>query len=160
MKKLYTMSVLCMAAFMTGCTEQVDTSARYVFEDETIRSYLEKHEQYSEYVKLLDVVPMSLQSQSTLGQLLAARGHYTCFAPTNDAIADYLQSLVEDGIIEAPSWDAFPSQEKLDSVRRVVVHSSIIDGGDFTTYNSWDFPQENNGEFPRTNLDDRKLTVR
>ena len=43
MKTLYTMSVLCMAAFMTGCTEQVDTSARYVFEDETIRSYLEKH---------------------------------------------------------------------------------------------------------------------
>lgn len=160
MKKFYTMSVLCMAAFMTGCTEQVDTSARYVFEDETIRSYLEKHEQYSEYVKLLDVVPVSLQSQSTLGQLLAARGHYTCFAPTNDAIADYLQSLVEDGIIEAPSWDAFPSQEKLDSVRRVVVHSSIIDGGDFTTYNSWDFPQENNGEFPLTNLNDRKLTVR
>ena len=94
MKNFYKFAVLGATMLLMGCSEEVDTSARYVFADETIKSYLEKHEHYSEYVKLLDMVPVSRQSQSTLGQLLAARGHYTCFAPTNDAITAYLQSLV------------------------------------------------------------------
>ena len=35
---------------LAGCKENVDTSARYVFKEETIMSYLKKHEAYSEYV--------------------------------------------------------------------------------------------------------------
>ena len=89
MKNFYKFAVLGATMLLMGCNEEVDTSARYVFADETIKSYLEKHEQYSEYVKLLDMVPVSRQSQSTLGQLLAARGHYTCFAPTNDAMQEF-----------------------------------------------------------------------
>lgn len=151
---------LSLMALMSGCTEDVDTTARYVFSDETVMSYLQKHEQYSEYVNLLNAVPVSARSGSTLGQLLAARGNYTVFAPTNDAIDKYLQGLVEEGLLESPSWDAFPSEEKLDSVRKVVVYSSVIDGADVTTYNTWDFPKDNNGEFALSNLSDRKLTVR
>lgn len=160
MRKFILPAILVLVALMSGCKENVDTSARYVFTEETIMSYLQKHEQYSEYVKLLDAVPVGLRSESSLGQLLAARGHFTVFAPTNEAIADYLQSLVDDGLLESPSWDAFPSQEKLDSVRKVVAYSSVIDGGDVTTYSTWDFPQDNNGEFPLSNLNDRKLTAR
>ncbi len=155
-------SLAVAAAVLWSCTEEVDTSTRYVFKEETIISYLSKQEQYSEYVKLLALVPVSEMSSSTVGQLLSARGNYTCFAPTNDAIQTYLEGLVEDGLITAPNWDleSFPSQHKLDSVRAAVVLNSVIDGGDETQYGTWDFPQESNGEFPLTNMCDRRVTVR
>ena len=55
MKNFYKFAVLGATMLLMGCNEEVDTSARYVFADETIKSYLEKHEHYSEYVKLLDL---------------------------------------------------------------------------------------------------------
>ncbi len=58
-----------------ACKEEIDTSARYVFKYDTVMSYLRKHQAYDEYVKLLDVVPISRLSESTVAKLLAARGH-------------------------------------------------------------------------------------
>ena len=66
---------------LTACKENVDDSARYVFKHDTILSYLKKHEDYSQYAALLAEVNVSPMSQSTVAQLLAARGHYTIFAP-------------------------------------------------------------------------------
>lgn len=80
------------ALWLTGCQENVDTSNRYVFTKQTIVSYLQKHEVYSEYLDLLGKVKVSPKSNSTVRQLLTARGSYTCFAPTNEAIANYLDS--------------------------------------------------------------------
>ena len=74
-----------------GCKENVDESARYVFNEQTIISYMEKHpETYSEYLDVLRNTNVSEISQSTVYQLLTARGHYTVFAPTNEAIYNYL----------------------------------------------------------------------
>jgi len=158
--------LLCVCAAWTCCTEDLNTSARYVFKDHTIVSYLEAHEdQYGEYISLLRQVPVSVRSQSTLYQLLTARGNYTCFAPTNEAIHNYLQQLVDDGLISTPSWDAFrafPDSTKLDSIRAVIVKNSIIDGGDYESqrYYYSDFTSyTNNGELALANLCDHKLTV-
>lgn len=143
-----------------SCKENIDMSDRYVFKDETIVSYLQKHEQYSEYVKLLFTVPISTQSASTVGQLMNARGNYTCFAPTNEAIQIYLDSLVTLGLINEPSWDAFTDPRKLDSIQKVIVYNSIIDGGDdISAYETSSFPTENGGEFTLPNMYDRKLNV-
>ena len=86
--KLYL--TLCLLPMLLCCTENIDTSARYVFTDETAISYLEKHSQFSEYVNLLHLVPVSSVTETTLSQLLGARGHYTVFAPTNEAIQAYI----------------------------------------------------------------------
>jgi uncharacterized surface protein with fasciclin (FAS1) repeats len=51
---------------------------------------LEKHEEYSEYVDLMNKVKVSEMSESCVAQLMSARGHYTVFAPTNEAIHNYL----------------------------------------------------------------------
>ena len=145
-----------------GCTETIDTSARYVFTEETILSYLEKHEAYSTYVDLLRKVDVSKISGSKVSQLLSARGVFTVFAPTNDAIQEYLETLVEEGLITEPSWDAFPSQQKLDSIRKVIVFNSIINGGDEPDafYYTYDFPDKSGDEFILANLNDEKLSVR
>ena len=126
-------------------------------------TYLQKHDSYSEYVKLLNVTPISIRSKSTVGELLSARGHYTVFAPTNEAIELYLQKLCEKepDLLKEPSWDAFYSEHKRDSIRRVVVCNSIIDSGDNEeAYAVNKFPLETGTEFPLNNMNDRKLSVR
>lgn len=166
MRRLSNMLKLCLAtvsiACLWNCKENIDTSARYVFKEETILSYLEKHPTYSSYVDILRQVNVSKRSSSTISQLLSARGVYTVFAPNNEAIQKYLESLVEEGLISEPSWDAFPSKHKLDSIREVIVYNSIIDSGDelnafFYTTN---FPEKSGDEFSLGTLNDKKLSVK
>ena len=162
MRRLFNTLLLCLAAgCVWNCTESIDTSARYVFKEETIMSYLEKHPAYSSYVDVLRKVNISKRSDSKVSQLLSARGVYTVFAPNNEAIQKYLEDLVEEELIPEPSWDAFPSEHKADSIRKVIVFNSIIDGGDeldafFYTSN---FPEDKD-EFILGTLNDKKLSVR
>ena len=162
MRRLSNILKFCLfAAVIWGCKESVDTSARYVFKEDTVLSYLEKHPTYSSYVDILKQVNISRMSDSKVSQLLSARGVYTVFAPTNDAIQEYLEYLVEDGLISEPSWDAFPSEHKADSIRKVIVYNSIIDGGDERDafYYTTNFPQDKD-EFVLGCLNDKKLSVR
>lgn len=154
------LGVLCYS-----CSEDIDTSARYVFTEETIASYLEKRPQYSQYVQLMKQVQVSPRSATTVFQLMSARGNYTCFAPNNEAVDAYLDSLYAREIISAPSWDAFPDSVTLDSIRKVIVHNSIMDGGDIdysgkrVFFETYDFPTNNNEEFATNTMGDRKLTI-
>ena len=50
---------------------------------------------------------MSPRSESSVYQLMAARGNYTCFAYTNETIREYLQTVVEEGLIDEPTWESF-----------------------------------------------------
>ena len=152
---------LCLGVvtLLTACHEDIDTSARYVFTERTIASYLDDHAQFSEYVRLLKEQPVSDVSKTTVYQLMTAYGYYTCFAPTNDAIQMYLDSLVIKGIIPEASWDAFPSERAKDSVRAVIVLNSILDGTkQERTYISAEFPKTNE-EFAINTMADRKISV-
>ena len=164
MRKLI-LSLTTLFFIMCSCTEDIDTSARYVFTEYTIASYLEAHPDYSQYLELTKLVPVSGRSRSSVYQLLTARGNYTCFALTNKAIDAYLQSLVEQGLISEPSWDAFTDERKLDSVRKVVVQNTVIDGGDMESQRytidviTTIANGKTNAEFPLPNIYDHKLTV-
>ena len=153
--------LLCLAlvAMTTACTETIDTSARYVFTERTIASYLEDHSQYSEYVRLLKEQRVSTVSETTVYQLMTAYGYYTCFAPTNDAIQLFLDSLVIKGVIPEASWDAFPDERTKDSIRTVLVLNSILDGTkQMTKYLTAEFPKTNE-EFGVNTMADRKISV-
>lgn len=161
--KKYAFILLAVAAgaVSQSCQENIDTSDRYTFTQETVASYLEKHEIYSEYFRILGEVPISRRSKSTVQQLITSRGHYTVFAPTNDAIQDYLDSLYKKEIITEPTWDGFKSEEDKDSIMKVIAYNSIIDSGDDAVdvgiYVS-SFPK-NNEEFEVANLNERRMTV-
>mgnify|MGYP003563745511 FL=1 len=160
MKKIF-FSVTAFLLLLSSCTENIDTSARYVFTDETVISYVGKIEEDDEYVQLLKQVPVSKRSQSSVYQLLSARGNYTCFAYTNKAIREYLQTVVDEGLIDQPSWDSFTDSVKLDSIRKVIVLNSIIDGGDLASqrFEISEFPVINNAEFPIGNMAENKYIV-
>ena len=164
MRKSFLYAFALVALMAASCTEDVDTSARYVFKEETITSYLEKHEQYSEYLRLLGEVNVSKISDTNVRQLLSARGHYTVFAPTNDAIQEYLDSLVKQGVIPEANWDAFPTERKRDSICQLIIYNSIIDSGDdYSEYQINALPAQNSTskkvEIPLPNMYDRKLVV-
>ena len=144
-----------------SCSEQIDTSARYVFKERTIASYLSTHDQFSEYVRLMKEQKVSEISETSVYQLMTAYGAYTCFAPTNDAIQLYLDTLCIKGIIPEPSWDAFPNERLVDSIRYVIVMNSLIDGKDAnrTTFCTGDFP-DNNEEFSLNTMADCKISVK
>lgn len=159
MKKIVFIVSALLSVFFAACTEDVDTSARYVFTERTVASYLEDHEQFSEYVRLLKEQPVSDISATNVYQLMTAYGYYTVFAPTNTAIQLYLDSLVIKGIIPEANWDAFTRQEDLDSIRRVIVLNSILDGtSQETTYVTAEFPKTNE-EFEVNTMADRKISV-
>ena len=151
--------VCCLAVVLSACTEQIDTSARYVFRERTIASYLTDHSQFSEYVRLLKEQRVSEISETSVYQLMTAYGYYTVFAPTNDAIQLYLDSLVIKGIIPVASWDAFPDERTKDSIRSVLVLNSILDGTkEERTYVTSEFPKTNE-EFEINTMADRKISV-
>ena len=157
MKKLL-FCCLLMAVFV-GCTETIDTSARYVFRERTIAGYLDDHSQFSEYVRLLKEQKVSDVSETSVYQLMTAYGYYTCFAPTNEAIQLYLDSLVIKEIIPAANWDAFPNERTKDSIRSVIVLNSILDGTKYEkTYFTAEFPRTNE-EFAVNTMADRKISV-
>ena len=153
------LSLLVILTGLCACTETIDTSARYVFTDKTIVDYLQAHEQYSIYLDLLDRTQVSHLSKSTLRQLLSARGHYTVFAPTNEAIQLYLDTLWRKGLITEPTWDGFRNERQRDSIEQVITYNSILDGGDNTLFYSYDFPVQQDGEIFLPNMFDRRLSV-
>lgn len=159
---VFLLSVLLMG-IMTSCKEDINMEDRFTATDWTILSFLENQpdeaQNFTEYVRLLHIVRISDLSESTVAQLLASRGTYTCFAPDNQAIQDYLNELHEKGIISSPSWDGFTSATTLDSIQKVIVYNSILDGtssdqmiemGDIISQNDLD-------EFTLPNLNDRRL---
>ena len=150
---------LVLQASFVACTEDIDTSARYVFRERTVAGYLESHQQFSEYVRLLKEQPVSDVSKTNVYQLLTAYGSFTCFAPTNDAIQLYLDSLVIKGIIPEAGWDKFPDDRTRDSIRAVLVLNSILDGTrQDAKFMSAEFPKANE-EFSINTMADRKISV-
>ena len=163
MKKEHLIYVLVFAivGLLQSCKEEIDTSDRYTFKQHTVASFLEKHDSlFSEYYRLLGEVQISRRSASTVLQLMSARGNYTVFAPNNKAIQNYLDTLTAKGIINEPTWDGFPNKDVLDSIRKVIVYNSILDGRDDNShvYQTSSFPSKNGAELEVANLNDRKLT--
>lgn len=168
MKKIL-FPLLLLTALVVGCSEQIDTSSRYVFTDYTVTSYLETHDCYSHYVELIKQVPVSRISGTSVYQLLSARGNYTVFAPTDEAIDSFMVELAQKGLLDRPTWDAFIDDSqldsvgkfKMDSIRKVIVYNSVIDCGNEITQRIYTSNFEPNGttetSMPLANMKDRRL---
>ena len=85
------MLFLSTAALFTSCKENIDESNLYTFTGETIEDYLANREdQFGSFNYILKRIGYD--------KILSAYGMYTCFAPNNDAIAAYLDSLYNDPV--------------------------------------------------------------
>ena len=69
---------------LTSCSDEPDSEYFYTFTGEMMSDYLKNHEEYSEFAEIIERADMM--------DLLATYGRYTCFAPNNDAIDEYLKA--------------------------------------------------------------------
>lgn len=135
-----------------SCTEKIDESDLYTFTGEMMVDHFENNpETFGKYLQILGQVHPSKRSKSTMRELLDARGHYTCFAPTNDAIDEYLDSMLIIGKVSSLDLSQLP-----DSVAEDIVFNSIIDNNLNEAYATTDFQP---GAFQRTNMNGRYVDI-
>ena len=155
--KNYCGIAVCIGAVATitlnSCTEKIDESDLYTFTGEMMVDHFENNpEVFSSYLTILGKVKTSKRSSSTVRELLSARGHYTCFAPTNEAVQEYLDSLTLIGQLESNELEQIS-----DSVAEAIVFNSIIQHGENEAYSITNFID---GALGRTNMNDRYISIR
>ncbi len=75
--------------FFQACKEEIDDSNLYTFTGETIEDYLaNRSDQYSSFNYILTRIGYD--------KILSSYGIYTCFAPNNEAVTSYIDSLYND----------------------------------------------------------------
>ena len=103
--KFKTMALAAVVAIVfSGCKENIDEGSRYTFTGHTVASFLEENEEiFSSFIEILE--------RGDRLSLMRAYGQYTCFAPTNEAIDQYLneQYTIYQTSVEANQQD--PSKD-------------------------------------------------
>ena len=108
-----------LIASLASCKDEVDESDLFTFTGETAYSYLQNNEDFTDFAYILSRVKLSKRSQSTISELLSARGNYTVFAPTNEAIEHFL-----DSVYETKNFDL---TQIPDSMAEAIAKNSLID---------------------------------
>lgn len=122
------LAALGVASF-TSCSEEIDDSNLYTFTGQTVIDYLRSDSTLSDIAKISDRAGMS--------DRLSAYGTYTCFAPTNEALKVYIDSLYNDkksdnhnglyaGEVPADSvMNRLWKSEKCDSLCKDIIESHV-----------------------------------
>lgn len=80
---------VALGGLATGCSEKIDESNLYTAKTDMIADYLAKQgDKYSSFSYILQ--------RADMDKVLSAYGTYTCFAPDNDAVEQYIDSLYDD----------------------------------------------------------------
>ena len=72
-----------LTGMLSSCSDEPDSENFYTFTGEMMSDYLKDREQFSEFAEIVN--------RAGLMDLLSTYGHYTCFAPNNDAVDAYLK---------------------------------------------------------------------
>lgn len=75
-------------SFLSSCTKDPDESNLYTFTGQTIWDYVQEDPSLTAFCEVL--------KSSGFSNNMSSYGHYTCFAPTNDGLKMYLDSLYND----------------------------------------------------------------
>lgn len=136
-----------VSAAFTGCKEDISEDNYAIKSEMTMTDYLVANsDKFSSLKSIFDRVKLgNTDEASSLTSVLSARGNYTLFAPNNDAIQKYVESLGLTSISELTYDQA-----------QLIANSCLIDNGDDAAYEEADFPTP--GTFAQTNLNDRLLT--
>lgn len=151
-KMLKTSAMLFVAVLtlaLGSCQDEVDESAMYSFKGQQVIDFLRTNDSTTYFAYLATKVKLSKKSESTVAELLSARGNYTVFAPTNRAVQNYVDSVY--------NTKNFPIEECPDSTAADIINNSMIDNENYEPYLSTSFAV---GSFRRPSFADRFLTVR
>ena len=95
LRKLSLLALVPAMIGLVGCKEDIDESNLYTFTGETIEDYLNnRSDEFSSFNYIL--------SRVGYDKILSAYGMYTCFAPTNAAVNEYINELYDDADADLP----------------------------------------------------------
>lgn len=137
------LSVLAMIQIgFVSCSDDPGADSYYTSTSEYASDYLQNREQFSKYVQILArATGADSTKELRLVDLLGTYGSYTVFAPTNDAIDEFLASKGANSVDEL-------SKEDCDTIAL----NSIIEQAYFTT-------DVSDGPYPKSNMLDQYLTI-
>ena len=85
--KRFLLAIMVCCGFVTGltsCSDEPDSEYFYTFNGEMMSDYLINRPEYSMFTEIVE--------RANLMDLLATYGKYTCFAPNDSAVTQYLKS--------------------------------------------------------------------
>ena len=145
-KNIYTwlaVSLLGMAGLATqSCKDNIPEGSYYTFTGEMMSDYLQTHADYSEFAKIVNRAASSKRGINLM-DLISCYGQFTCFAPTNEAVAKFLK---QNGY---PSVDAIPA-DVCDTIARTHLINGVV-------YNTTDFMGLS--AISKVNMNERYLTI-
>lgn len=110
--------ITATVSIFSSCDDEIAEEKRYTFTGKTIASFLEQEDFSGEYSSFLYIM-----KKGGRYNLMEAYGDYTCFAPTNEAIAQYLYE--QDSIYKHPPVDE--NGVERDSIRTGVYSTDLYD---------------------------------
>ncbi len=128
---------------VTSCTDNTAEENYYTFTGEMMSDYLQTHEDFSEFAAIVKRATNSTRGVNIM-DLLSVRGQYTCFAPTNEAVAAYLQKMGYSSVNDIPA-----------DICDTLARTHLVNG---KAYNMVDFA--GSSALPTVNMNDRYLTLR
>lgn len=126
-------AVLCGLLGMAACSDEPDSEHYYTFKGQMMSEYLNTSEDFSEFATIVD--------RAGLTDMLSSYGSYTCFAPTNEAVAKYLE---EKG--------KFSVDELTDAECDTIARTHLIE-------NMYTTSEMNDGVLPTQNMNRRYLEI-
>ncbi len=99
---VYVMMALGLAVCAGSCSDDIPSESYYTFTGEMLSDYLNSRSQYSEFVKIINRAKDSERGVNLM-DLISTYGQFTCFAPDNDAVADYLAENGYSSVSDIPS---------------------------------------------------------
>lgn len=138
---------------LTSCKEDISEDEYAVATKQTITDYISEHDSLSLIKALFDEVKLgNLENASVLTSVFSSRGNYTVFAPTNDAVQAYMDSVVghqNAAIAELP-----------DDQKKRIALNCVIDNGSTAAYETADFSSfVGTNVIPVSNLNNRRLNI-
>ena len=117
--KLFNFYILAAALLLTSCSEEPDGSNLFSTDDKTIAELIRERSDLSGFYRILQ--------KAKFDKYMGTWGEYTCFAPVNDGVSLYLDSLYNDdayltskskkihnGIMEDANWNNLDVMAKVE----------------------------------------------
>ena len=82
--------LIMLAPMATSCSDEPDAEYFYTFEGEMMSDYLKNREQFSLFTAIVERASIN-QGSGKVMDLISSYGKYTCFAPTDEAVQEYLE---------------------------------------------------------------------
>ena len=164
--KVWALGALALIASntFTSCSDEIPEESRFTFKGKLITDHLKSDKKYSNFCQILKQAKIGKKGGSML-TTLSTYGSYTCFAPTNDAIDNYLQEKYNEYIesVELNKIDptvkikntgiTSPDLDQLsDSMAAEIAKNHILEQG-ITTIDV------GNGAFPKKTMNRRSVML-